>query len=308
MASPYVISVLLTAFNCEKFLPDTLGSLKNACIGVEDDVEIILVNDASSDKTSEILHDFASKHPHARAFDVSLRNIGKVRNFAVGQCRGQYVTMLDGDDLLLKNSLSDIVSCLKKEQPDALLAALNEVYENKKNINKWHGLTTMSLTQHQTIEKFLIHRDLQAHFIGQFIKREILEQNHFPDFSCYEDAYLFPSILNASHHILYASQSPYLYFKRAQSLSSDLDAEKVSMLIFATQRMDEVFQDQYRNLLSCHWINIVHKYYPIIKNENEKEMVKIAISKIPVISFLADSKVRTSIKRKYFKMKLKGTI
>lgn len=308
MASPYVISVLLTAHNCEKFLPDTLGSLRNACIGVEGDVEIILVNDASSDNTSELLHNFSDQNPHARAFDVSLRNIGKVRNFAVSQCSGQYVTMLDGDDLLLKNSLADIVFCLKNEQPDALFAALNEVYENRKRVDKWHGLITTTLTQHQTIEKFLIHRDLQAHFIGQFIKRQILEQHHFPDLSCYEDAYLFPSVLNASHKILYARQSPYLYFKRAQSLSSDLDAEKVSMLILATQNMDEVFQDQYRNLLSCHWINIVHKYYPIIKSEKEKTMIRNAINKIPVISFLADSKVRTSIKRKYFKMKIKGTI
>lgn len=308
MAAPYTISVLLTAYNCDKFLPDTLESLKNACIGVEDAVEIILVNDASSDNTGELLHHFATNNPHAYAFDVSFRNIGKVRNFAVNQSRGQYITMLDGDDLLLKNALAEIVACLKKEQPDALLATLNEVYENKKRVEKWNGLATTSLTQHQTIEKFLIHRELQAHFIGQFIKREIMVSHPFPDFTCYEDAYLFPSVLEASDKILYARQSPYLYFKRAQSLSNDLDAEKISMLIVATQKMDDVFQDKYRNLLSCHWINIVHKYHSLIKNEQEKETVRAAINKIPVISFLADSKVRTSFKKKYFKMKLKGTV
>ncbi len=306
MASPYVISVLLTAHNCEKFLKDTLESLKNACIGVQELVEIILVNDASADNTSKMLHAFAAENAHASVFDISLRNIGKVRNFAVSQCSGQYVMMLDGDDQLLKNSLADIVNCLEKESPDALFAPLNEVYENKQRVAKWHRLITTPLSQHQAIEKFLIHRELQAHFIGQFIKREILEKFQFPDLTCYEDAWLFPTILEVSHHILYAQHSPYLYFKRAQSLSNDLDAEKISMLILATQKMDDVFQEKYRNLLSCHWINIAHKYYPMIKDESDLVTVKNAISKIPVISFLADTKVRTSFKKKYFKMKLKG--
>lgn len=304
MASLCTISVLLTAHNCEKFIPATLESLKRACNGVQDDVEIILLNDASSDNTSHYLHAFCDDNPQAKVFDVAFQNIGQVRNFGVSHCSGKYITMLDGDDQLLSHSFADIVKHLNKEQPDLLLAPLNEVYEHKSRPEKWHGLTVSSLTQHQTIEKFLIHRELQAHFIGQFIKREILVKHIFPEFSCYEDAYLFPSVLLASDNIHFAEQSPYLYFKRESSLSSTLNPEKISLLIKATERMDEVLGERYRNLLSCHWINISHKYQPFIEDEHQLHIVNNHLQKISFFTFLSDTKVRASFKKKYIKLKL----
>ncbi|MFC7778224.1 glycosyltransferase family 2 protein [Pantoea sp. SO10] len=305
MDSPCTLSVLVTAHNCEKYIVETLNSLKKACSGVEDAVEVVLVNDASTDNTSALLHSFAASFSQVKIFDVMFRNIGKVRNFGVSKCSGHFVTMLDGDDQLLPNSFADIVQFLQAQQPDILLAPLNEIYEKKTKLQQWKGLQVNALSQHQVIEKFLIHRDIQAHFIGQFIKRSLLEDNHFPDFSCYEDAYLFPSILKASQTIFLAKQSPYLYFKREKSLSSALDADKISMLIKATQQMDNVLGESYRNLLACHWINLAHKFYPLINDEHEKQVVKQAIENVSFVSFLLDSKVRFSLKKKYLRMKLR---
>lgn len=306
MDSPCTLSVLVTAHNCEKYIVETLNSLKKACSGIEDAVEIVLVNDASTDNTSELLHTFAASSSQVKIFDVMFRNIGKVRNFGVSKCSGHYVTMLDGDDQLLQNSFTDIVQFLQAQQPDILLAPLNEVYEKKTKLQQWKGLQVTALSQHLVIEKFLIHRDIQAHFIGQFIRRSLLVDNHFPDFSCYEDAYLFPSILKASEKIFLAKFGPYLYFKREKSLSSALDAEKISMLIKATQQMDAVLGETYRNLLACHWINLAHKFYPLISDEHEKGVVKQAIENVPFASFMMDSKVRFSLKKKFLKMKLRG--
>lgn len=305
MVSDIVISVLLTAHNCEKFLSATLASLKDACNGVQDSIEIILINDASTDNTQKILHDFAAICPHAKTFDVTFRNIGKVRNYGVSKCKGKYITMLDGDDQLLKNSLSEVTHFLQKENPDLLVAPLNEVFPHQNRTKTWGGLNTQKLTQHQIIKKFLIHKDLQAHFIGQFIRADLLKDKPFPEFTCYEDAYLFPSILKDSKNIFFANQSPYLYFKREKSLSNKLDEHKISLLIKATQRMDEVLGDKYRNLLTCHWINIAHKFNGLIHNEHDKHLVYSAILKASLLSFTLDSTVRTSFKKKFLKLKLK---
>ena len=308
MVPDYLISVLLTAHNSEKFLPDTLTSLEKACSGVEQHVEFIFINDASTDNTSALLDNFSRQHAHTKVFDVNYRNIGQVRNFGVQQCSGEYITMLDGDDRLLANAFADIVSHLKTHRPDALFTALHEVYENRPQQIAWQGLQAEKLSRHQTIEKFLIHRDLQAHFIGQFIKRTLLLAHPFPDFVCYEDAWLFPEILVSSENIFYSRQSPYLYFKRGNSLSSQLDKHKVALLIAATQHMDEVLQERYRNLLSCHWINIAHKHQKALDNPDDKKRVIDAINKIRPLSFLFDGKIRTSFKKKYLALKLKKAL
>ncbi len=304
MPSSCLISVLVTAHNCEAYIADTLNSLKLACRGVEHAVEVILVNDASSDNTAAHLQAFAAHFPQSKIFEVALRNIGAVRNFGVSQCRGEYVTMLDGDDRLLADSFKDIVELLTRTQPDIFLAPLNEVYEHKTQPQTWRGLETSTLTQQQIIEKFLIHRDVQAHFIGQFIKRSLFAERRFPEFTCYEDAWLFPSILTASHHIIFSTRGPYLYFKRGKSLSSQLDASKISLLVQATQQMDEVLGEQYRNLLSCHWINLAHKFYSAIEDRQEKALVNAALKRVSLVAFLLDGKVRFSLKKKFIKMKL----
>lgn len=305
MASQFVLSVLVTAHNCENYLADTLDSVRRACRDVRQAVEIVLVNDASADGTAAMLQAFAAAHPASNVFNVAYRNIGEVRNFGVQQCRGQYVTMLDGDDQLLPDALTEIVPYLSRQQPDMLLARLNEVYESRRGGETWRSPTFTALTRHQTIEKFLIHRELQAHFIGQFIRRDLLLQHRFPPFRCYEDAWLFPEILTASQHIVYADVSPYLYFKRDNSLSSKLDAEKISLLVAATQHMDEVLPARYRNLLSCHWINIAHKYQASLSQPADRAQVQAALQKIPLPGFLLDRQVRTSFKKKYLQLKLK---
>ena len=68
--------------------------------------------------------------------------------------------------------------------------------------------------------------------------------------------------------------------------------------------MDEVLGERYRNLLSCHWININHKYQPFINDEHEQHIVNNFIQKISFFSFLSDTKVRASFKKKYIKIKL----
>ncbi|WP_336699830.1 glycosyltransferase family 2 protein [Pantoea dispersa] len=308
MVPDYLISVLLTAHNSEKFLPDTLASLEKACHGVEQYIEFILINDASVDNTAALLDDFSRRHPQAKVFNIDYRNIGRVRNFGVQQCSGEYITMLDGDDQLLADALADIVRYLKSHRPDALFTALNEVYESRPEHITWQGLQAETLSRHQAIEKFLIHRDLQAHFIGQFIKRTMLLAHPFPDYTCYEDAWLFPEILVSSDAIAYSRQSPYLYFKRGNSLSSQLNKHKISLLVSATQHMDEVLQERYRNLLSCHWINIAHKHREALDNPDDRKQVIEAITKIRPLSFLFDSKIRTSFKKKYLALKLNNPL
>lgn len=300
------LSIIVTAHNCEAYLEQCLNSILTPADELYSACEIILIDDSSEDSTPEICQRFSQKHSNVTFHQVKFKNIGKVRNFALEQCSGQYVTMVDGDDQMIPGTLSDILRELSERKPDVLLTRLNEVYGVTQNNIKWNGLAALSITRHEAITKFLVHRELQAHFIGQFFRRAILSGLKFPEFRCYEDAYLFPFALAKCESILFSRTGPYLYFKRAGSLSTNIDAEKVSMLVMATEQMAIAFGKGYGNLIACHWINIQHKHRSDIRDERDRLSVRKALKQVSAISFICDPQVRMSFKKKYLKLRLKG--
>lgn len=114
------VSVLIPVFNVEKYVEKAVNSIIQQTY---DNIEIIIVDDASSDNTYEILKEIAKTDSRIRLFrnEVNQR-ICKTLNFAFLQSKGQYILRMDGDDLcspdrlarkldyLINNKL-DIVGC-----------------------------------------------------------------------------------------------------------------------------------------------------------------------------------------------------
>jgi glycosyltransferase involved in cell wall biosynthesis len=234
---------------------------------------------------------------------VDYKNIGKVRNFAVQQSIGAYVTMLDCDDLILPGSLTTIIKVLQENKPELLLTKLREISSLKQIDKNWSFSAPVAISQKECTVKILKHKDLQCHFIGQIIKRSLLMQIPFPEFICYEDAFLFPEIVKKSHNILYAKDSFYLYLKNNDSLSRSLTPEKIKLLCLATENMDRLFFQEYKNFLSVHWIIIFEKYHHWLQGEDFYQILLAKIKRIDFWPFLLDPKIRLSAKRKFLKVR-----
>lgn len=297
-----MLSVIIAAHNSGNFLRETLQSLLDALGESIADCEIILINDASSDNTEAVLSEFTQAHPQARSFNVEFKNIGKVRNFAIANSHGEYVTMLDSDDLLKTGSLGEILPFLCQTKPDLLLTKLQEVH-NIANVDKnWKGLQTEILTQNEAITRFLIHKDFQAHLIGQFIKRSLLQANPIPDFTCYEDFYIFPQLLTQSQNIIYLRESHYLYIKRDSSLSNSPSKKKINNLFFCTEKMDTLFGENFHDLVLCHWLDIELKQKKWITLGEHLDILNKKVHETRSLRFFLNPKVRFSYKKRAAKL------
>ena len=240
------LSIIIAAHNAENTLHATLESLQNAIENAGDDVEVIIINDSSNDSTQDIIEAWLPKLPHAQCQYVEYRNVGHVRNSAVSLASGDYITMLDSDDLLKPGSIRDAVAFLKAERPDMLLTRLLEIRDMRKITSAWQGFTPVSLSQNDAIKRFLQHKDFQAHLIGQFIHRKLYASNPIPSMVCYEDFAVFPGMLMQSHKIFYQRQGHYYYIKRSDSLSSRLDASKIATLVECTLQMENTFPQSFK--------------------------------------------------------------
>lgn len=297
-----LLSIIVTAHNSALTLPATLQSLSAALDNDFSGCELLLINDASSDATPTLLADFARDKPQATVCELAFRNIGRVRQFAISRSRGDYVTMLDGDDLLKAGSLTEICRFLRQQTPDMLITKLHEVRERDASDTRWHGLQPQNLTRHEAINRFLIHKDFQAHLIGQFIRREILQQVPMPAYSCYEDFYVFPEILIKATNISFSASSHYLYLKHEGSLSNSPSAEKINNMIVCTERMNTLFGEAYGPLIACHWLDIVLKQDRWITDPAQRRQVDQQARRALSLRFFLHPLVRFSYKKKALKL------
>ena len=113
------ISIIIPTYNMEKYIGKCLDSL---LIPELDRVEVLVVNDGSKDRSSEIAHSYADRYPGSiRVIDKANGNYGSCINAALPLCTGRYVKILDADDTFDTEAFSKFVGVLESTDADAVV-------------------------------------------------------------------------------------------------------------------------------------------------------------------------------------------
>nr|WP_265593962.1 glycosyltransferase family 2 protein [Haloferula sp. BvORR071] len=104
------VSVIVPAYNAEKWLPATLDSV---CSQSLREIEILVVDDGSTDSTHEIAAAFAARDPRVILIRQDNAGVGAARNRAIAAARGDYIAPLDADDLWYPEKLARQVDCME---------------------------------------------------------------------------------------------------------------------------------------------------------------------------------------------------
>ncbi len=122
-----MISVIIPVYNVERYLVDCLDSV----IGQGDvDLEIICVNDGSTDSSLVILQSYAEKNNNITIISQDNQGLSCARNAGLRVAKGDYVYFLDSDDMLAPNSLAAMYAYAKAESLDVLYFDADVFYEN----------------------------------------------------------------------------------------------------------------------------------------------------------------------------------
>lgn len=123
-----LLSIIIPTYNMENFLPKCLNSL---IIPEIDYLDIIIVNDGSKDKSSEIAQLYSKKYPLSiKVIDKENGNYGSCINKALPLIKGKYVKILDADDSFETSNLSAFLKTLKKIDVDLVISNYEKISEN----------------------------------------------------------------------------------------------------------------------------------------------------------------------------------
>ena len=179
MNKQYKFSIIIPFYNSEKWLKKSIDSIINQSIGFEN-IQLILVNDGSDDKSLEICKQYKSKYENNIEI-LSKKNggVASARNHALKHIKGRYVEFLDSDDYISNNTLEKVENFFEKNSKIINLISIpmfyfegrnGEHYLNKKFKN---GTTIIDLQEN--------YKDIFVHINSVFIKSEIIKKYRFDE-------------------------------------------------------------------------------------------------------------------------------
>lgn len=127
------VSVILPAYNVEKYIWQCLESIAQQSY---DNIEIIVIDDGSSDDTYEIAKKFAEKDSRVLVLTQKNAGSGPARNKGLQIASGKYVMFVDPDDWIDSNMIMEFMRISNESNPDIITTGYIEEYENGKNVSQ----------------------------------------------------------------------------------------------------------------------------------------------------------------------------
>jgi len=151
-----LVSVIIPACNAEVFIAKTLDSVLSQTY---QNIEVVVVDDGSTDTTPEIVKSFAREDSRVTLLQQSNAGVAAARNLAIKNSRGEYIAPIDADDIWYPRNLEKQVECLRKSEP-----FVGVVYSWSVDINE-AGLLTGGF-YNSTIEGEVYKALVYKYFIG----------------------------------------------------------------------------------------------------------------------------------------------
>ena len=126
------VSIIMPCYNASKYLDKSLGSLINQTLK---DIEIIVVDDVSTDNSYEMLLDYQNRYPELiKVFQIKKGNVSDARNFGLSKVEGEYFGFLDSDDYCELDTFESLYVEAKAKDADICFANYYCTYEDHEDL------------------------------------------------------------------------------------------------------------------------------------------------------------------------------
>jgi len=221
------VSVIMATHNRASLLPISVDSILEQ---VYSDFELIIVNDASTDETSEVLKGLIRKDERIKVINLSNNGgPGNARNVGVEQAIGKYIAVMDDDDIALPHRL-EVQSKFLDENPqvDLVFSSVNWINQNDEIFNIFPGIVSKGLfpKSNKEIFKLLYIESNKVPNPTTFFRSEVLKSFRYPTFTWVgEDWFLFMQIA-ASGLGIRAISEPLILVRRGSNHESLMSSGK----------------------------------------------------------------------------------
>lgn len=239
MSSPK-ISVIVPVYNLEKYLEHTLDMLLNQTYK---NLEIILVDDGSSDKSPEICDRFAAQNNNIIVIHQKNSGVSAARNAGIAAATGEYIGFCDGDDYIDNDIYEFLYNIAVSDNADIAICGVRIIQPNGSVVNNTKGTHKVWENPEKFISEFFKGKISMSVYTKLF-KSEICKQISFPvEYTFNEDKYYcFAAALHAKR-ISIMDIPKYTYYRHIGSATCIKFSEKFFDAIYISDKIIDIVKD-----------------------------------------------------------------
>ncbi len=226
-----MVSIIIPCYNTEAYIDECISSLVNQ---THNDIEIIVVDDGSTDSTGSKLDQWCERDSRITVFHTENRGRSAARNLGIEKSSGEYISFIDSDDSVTSEYVEIMLNAINKY--DADIVAVSQ-YCNR--------LTTGELVYHPAVSQPAVYDDYSQYVADTYLdkgkkffqnnilatsklyKRFLFDKVKFPVGRIIEDCWIFPEIVIQCKRIVVLPDCLYFYRQRADNTTRILSTRLV---------------------------------------------------------------------------------
>jgi glycosyltransferase involved in cell wall biosynthesis len=220
------VSVIIPVYNTGEYLRQCLDSIVNQTLN---DIEIICVNDGSTDNSLDILEEYQKSDSRIKIFSQENSGLSATRNNGFKHASGKYVYFMDSDDTLELDSLNDLYELCEEKSLDIVIFKLINVEEGtgRRYSERYYNMPFLKqivgdeVFSYEDVGEKLY--DLAVSSPGKFFKSELISDIKFPVGLIFEDNPFFIEAFFKAKRVYFYDEYLYNRLRRQSSITTNYD-------------------------------------------------------------------------------------
>lgn len=286
----YLISVIVPVYNSKLYLKKCLDSLINQSIK---ELEIIVIDDGSTDGSSCILDKYAEQYPNFIVIHQPNLGQGPARNSGISLASGKYIGFVDSDDYVDSRMYEKLYSVISNTDADIAVCKANSIDMNGvigKPLNLWNKFGDAVLDRQDFIKCDFLNNECSPVLWDKLIRSDIVKHHPSTDLRRGQDFVALIDYLSDVKRIAFTTERLYYYRhhpksvmaapESKQTILTDLKTEMVAISKIRSYFGDENICKLYMNRIITEW-GCRLKKYPNIENAYYKQILDMIITSKP---------------------------
>ncbi|MCL1845527.1 MAG: glycosyltransferase [Defluviitaleaceae bacterium] len=244
----YKISVIVPIYNIEDYVEKCVESI---LAQTHAELEIILINDGSTDRSGEICNEFARRDKRVRVIHKENGGLSSARNAGLDAAVGEFIGFVDGDDFIAPNFFETLLLLMKEHDADVSMCSFNKVR---------NGVATPKLTPDpvpqiyprlEAMRLLLLDKEIESYVWNKLYRAELFTGVRFPLGMIFEDVCVMYKIFGKIDRLVYAKIPNYNYVFRETSILNKANYKKnrdsieiVSEIYYAAAAVPELDRER----------------------------------------------------------------
>lgn len=233
-----LVSIIIPVYNIENYLEECINSVE---IQTYKNLEIILIDDGSSDKSGELCDEYAVKDDRVKVIHKKNGGLSEARNVGIETATGEYLYFLDGDDVIPTCTIEKLLNACENAGADVAFSGMKRFFDELPQLQNNENIMVV-LDKTEAIRRMLLNDGCGHEACAKLYKKIIWENERFPKGKIYEDYATLYKIMSKCKKIVILQENLYWYRIRKSSIMHSGITQKNMQLLDISQEVTDYLE------------------------------------------------------------------